>query len=66
MERGTCTFHLGDEAYELQAGDSAVVPTGTWHQLDAGAEGVTLTVTMLAGTHIVFEGGRDLVPPWLS
>jgi len=66
VERGTCTFHLGEEVYELEAGDSAFVPTGIWHHLDAGAEGVALTVTMLAGTRIEFEDGRALVPPWLS
>jgi quercetin dioxygenase-like cupin family protein len=66
IERGTCAFHLGEEAFQLAPGDSGVVPAGTWHRLEAGAEGVTLTVTMLGGTRIEFEDGRVVVPPWLS
>ncbi|HTG48550.1 MAG TPA: cupin domain-containing protein [Actinomycetota bacterium] len=66
IDRGSCTFHLGAEAFELGPGDSGVVPIGTWHRLEAGPDGVVLTVTMLAGTRLEFEDGRALVPPWLA
>lgn len=66
IEGGTCAFHLGDDVFDLAVGDSGVVPSGTWHRLEAGDGGVTLTVTMLAGTKIEFEDGRQIVPPWLT
>jgi quercetin dioxygenase-like cupin family protein len=63
---GGGTFHLGDEAHELDAGDSVVVPIGEWHHLEAGPDGATIVVTMLAGTRLIREDGSDTVPPWVS
>ena len=51
---------------ELAAGDSAVVPTGVWHHLEAGHEGATITVVMLGGTRFIREDGSASVLPWLS
>ena len=66
VERGTATFHLGDETFELRAGDSVVVPAGEWHHLEGGAEGVTIAVAMLGGTKFIREDGSEMVPQWLS
>jgi len=66
VERGTATFHLGDETFELQAGDSAVVPVGEWHYLEAGPDGITIAVTMLAGTKLIRDDGTEMVPQWVS
>jgi quercetin dioxygenase-like cupin family protein len=63
---GGLTAHLGDEAIEVLAGDSAVVPRGLRHWLDAGAGGATVIVTMLAGTRLIRDDGSESVPPWVS
>lgn len=66
IERGTATFHVDDETFELATGDSFVVPTGAWHFLEAGSDGVTITVAMLGGTKFIREDGSEMVPPWLG
>ncbi len=67
VESGSGTFHIDDESFELSAGDSAVVPTGAIHFLEAGDDGATIVVTMLAGTKLVrADDGSELVPPWVS
>ncbi|MFI5393609.1 MAG: cupin domain-containing protein [Myxococcota bacterium] len=67
VERGGGTFHIGEETFELTAGDSVVVPIGEVHYLVAGLEGASMVVTMLAGTTLVrADDGVELVPPWVS
>ena len=67
VERGGGTFHIGEETFELTAGDSVVVPIGEVHYLVAGPEGASMVVTMLAGTILVrADDGVELVPPWVS
>ena len=39
VERGGGTFHIGEEIFELTAGDSVVVPIGEVHYLVAGPAG---------------------------
>jgi quercetin dioxygenase-like cupin family protein len=64
---GGGTFHIDDEVLELRAGDSVVVPIGAVHHLEAGDEGATIVVTMLAGTKLVrTDDGSEVVPPWVS
>jgi quercetin dioxygenase-like cupin family protein len=64
---GGGTFHIDDESFDLSAGDSAVVPIGAVHHLEAGDEGATIVVTMLAGTTLVrTDDGSEVVPPWVS
>jgi quercetin dioxygenase-like cupin family protein len=63
---GSGTFHLDDEAFDLALGDSVVVPIGALHLLEAGAEGVSIVVTMLAGTRMMRADGSEAVPPWVS
>ncbi len=64
---GGGTFHIDDEVFELRAGDSVVVPIGAVHHLEAGDEGATIVVTMLAGTRLVrTDDGSEVVPPWVS
>lgn len=63
---GGGTFFLGDETYELLAGDSAVVPAGIRHYLEAGPDGASIVVTMLARTKLIRDDGSVLVPPWVS
>ena len=64
---GGGTFHIDDEVFELRAGDSVVVPIGAVHHLEAGDDGATIVVTMLAGTKLVrTDDGSEVVPPWVS
>jgi quercetin dioxygenase-like cupin family protein len=62
---GGATFHLGDETTELAPGDSAVVPIGVLHYLEAGPDGASIMVAMLAGTKFLREDGPELVPEWV-
>ncbi len=63
---GGLTFHLGDEISELAVGDSAVVPIGVLHYIEAGPEGVSIVVAMLAGTKFLHEDGSEMVPDWVQ
>ena len=62
---GWATFHLGDETTELVPGDSAVVPVGVLHYLEAGSDGASIVVAMLAGTKFLRDDGSELVPEWV-
>lgn len=67
VETGSGTFHIDDDSFEVAADDSAVVPVGAVHHLEAGDAGVTIVVTMVAGTKLVrADDGTELVPPWVS
>jgi quercetin dioxygenase-like cupin family protein len=67
VESGSGTFFIDEEATELAAGDSVVVPTGAVHYLVAGPEGAAIVVTMLAGTKLIREDdGSVIVPPWVG
>jgi quercetin dioxygenase-like cupin family protein len=59
-------WHLDEATFELQTGDSVVVPIGVRHFLEAGPEGATFIVTMLPGTRSILDDGSELVPPWVS
>ena len=63
---GGVTFHLDDETTELVVGDSAVVPTGVLHYIEAGPEGVSIVVAMLASTKFIREDGSEIVPAWVQ
>ncbi len=58
-------FHLGEDTVELAVGDSAVVPIGVRHYLEAGSEGASLIVAMLPGTTLIRDDGSELVPDWV-
>ncbi len=62
---GSGAFHLGDESFELIAGDSAVVPIGVRHYLEAGPDGASIVVAMLPGTMLIRDDGSELVPEWV-
>jgi quercetin dioxygenase-like cupin family protein len=62
---GGATFHLGDETIELATGDSAVVPIGVRHYLEAGPEGASIVVAMLPGTKLIRDDGSEIVPDWV-
>jgi quercetin dioxygenase-like cupin family protein len=62
---GGGVFHLGDDSQELSAGDSAVVPIGVRHFLEAGSDGASLVVAMLPGTKLIREDGSEIVPEWV-
>ena len=66
MEAGTAAVHIDNDTVDLAPGDSVVVPVGAWHFLQAGPDGATILVTMLAGTKLIREDGSELVPPWVS
>lgn len=66
MEAGAAVVHIGDDSFDLAPGDSVVVPVGAWHFLEAGSEGATIVVTMLAGTKLIRSDGSEFVPPWVS
>jgi quercetin dioxygenase-like cupin family protein len=63
---GSGSFHLGDESFEMEPGDSMVVPIGVRHYLEAGPDGAELMVAMLAGTKMIRDDGSEAVPPWVS
>ena len=63
---GGGAFHLGDETFEMAAGDSATVPPGVRHFLEAGPDGASIVVTMMPGTKLIRDDGSELVPPWVS
>lgn len=62
---GGGVFHLGDETAQLAVGDSAVVPTGVRHFLEAGSEGASIIVAMLPGTRLIRDDGSEAVPGWV-
>ncbi len=62
---GGGVFHLGDASVEVAAGDSAVVPTGVRHFLEAGPDGASLVVAMLPGTKLIRDDGAEAVPEWV-
>ena len=66
VAEGGGAFHIEAEPFTMQAGDSAVVPVGAWHFFEAGPQGASIVVTMLAGTKLIREDGSELVPPWVS
>ncbi|MEP7060643.1 MAG: cupin domain-containing protein [Actinomycetota bacterium] len=61
---GSGTMHIGQESWEVFAGDSVVVPIGEWHFIEAGSQGVGIIVTMVSGTLMIREDGTESVPPW--
>ena len=63
---GGGVFHIDDEAFDLVVGDSVMVPIGALHYLEAGPEGASIVVTMLAGTKLVRADGSETVPAWVS
>lgn len=65
VTQGSGTFHLGDESFDLVVGDSAVVPIGVRHYLEAGPHGASLVVAMFPGTKLIRDDGSELVPEWV-
>ena len=63
---GGATLAMDDETYELNDGDSVVVPIGVRHALEAGADGASIVVTMLPGNRMFRDDGSELVPPWVQ
>ena len=62
---GGGVFHLDDEAVEVAAGDSVVVPVGVRHTMKAGAQGASFIVTMVPGNKMIRDDGSELVPDWV-
>lgn len=58
-------IHLGDETVEVAVGDSVVVPIGVRHFLEAGSEGASIIVSMIAGTRLIRDDGSESVPEWV-
>jgi quercetin dioxygenase-like cupin family protein len=63
---GGGVFHIGEDVFDMALGDSAVVPIGAVHYLEAGPDGMSIVVTMLAGTKLVRADGTETVPAWVS
>jgi quercetin dioxygenase-like cupin family protein len=67
MTAGHGVFHLDDAEHPMTVGDSAIVPIGSLHWLEAGEEGASILVTMVAGTKLIRDAdGVEMVPPWVS
>ena len=62
---GGGVFHLGDDRVDVAVGDSVVVPIGVRHFLEAGSEGASIIVSMLAGTRLIRDDGSGSVPEWV-
>ena len=41
------------------------MPIGVRHYLEAGPDGASIVVAMLAGTKFLREDGSELVPEWV-
>jgi quercetin dioxygenase-like cupin family protein len=64
---GSATMHIGEEEREVETGDAVVVPPGTVHWLEAGGDGTSIVVTMLAHTKLFrADDGSVVVPPWVG
>ena len=67
VQAGGGTFTIDDVSFDLAVGDSVVVPTGAVHRLEAGNDGASIVVAMLAGTTLTrADDGSTIVPPWVS
>ena len=67
VTEGGGNVYLGDTVSTLAAGDSCVVPPDQVHWVEAGPEGATIVVTMLAGTKLIRQDDASVVvPPWVS
>lgn len=66
LTAGGGVFHVGDAHVELAVGDSAVVPIGVRHFLEAGSEGASIIVAMLPGTRLIRDDGSEAVPEWVQ
>jgi quercetin dioxygenase-like cupin family protein len=62
---GGGVFYLGDVSAEIGEGDSTVVPVGVRHYLEAGSEGASIIVAMIAGTRLIRDDGSEAVPDWV-
>jgi quercetin dioxygenase-like cupin family protein len=64
---GSATMHIGDDESQISAGDAVVVPAEIVHWLEAGPDGTSIVVTMLAHTKLVrADDGSVIVPPWVG
>jgi quercetin dioxygenase-like cupin family protein len=64
VAKGSGVAHIDDESFDLSPDDTVAVPTGALHWVDAGEDGCTIVVTMLAGTLLIRPDGSNSVPPW--
>jgi quercetin dioxygenase-like cupin family protein len=63
---GSASMYIGDEVSEVRVGDAVVVPPEAVHWLEAGPEGASIVVTMLAHTKLFRrDDGSVGVPPWV-
>jgi quercetin dioxygenase-like cupin family protein len=64
---GSASMHIEDDAREVGVGDAVVVPPEAIHWLEAGPDGASIVVTMLAHTKLFREDDGSVgVPPWVS
>jgi quercetin dioxygenase-like cupin family protein len=64
---GSASMYIGDDVSEVRVGDGVVVPPEAVHRLEAGPDGASIVVTMLAHTKLFREDdGSVRVPPWVS
>jgi quercetin dioxygenase-like cupin family protein len=61
---GTVTAVVDGERAAIETGDTVVVPIAATHHAEAGPDGATIIVTMLAGTLFIHQDGTSSVPPW--
>ena len=67
LTMGEGVVHIDEDSFALTPGDSVVVPVGAVHYVEAGAAGVSMLVTMVAGTKLFREDdGSVVVPPWVG
>jgi quercetin dioxygenase-like cupin family protein len=62
---GSAVQVLDGQEHRVGAGDTVIIPAGTWHRVFAPAEGTaTLLCAIPAGTKMIREDGSEIVPPW--
>jgi quercetin dioxygenase-like cupin family protein len=66
VTEGKVHARIGDEEHELSAGDAAVIPPNTVHQVVNKSDGAfDLVISMLAGTRFFRPDGEEVpAPPW--
>lgn len=64
---GSASMYIDTDVSQIGVGDAVVVPPEAIHWLEAGPDGATIVVTMLAHTKLFREDDGSVgVPPWVS
>ncbi|THV26190.1 cupin domain-containing protein [Glycomyces paridis] len=66
LTAGTARVEVAEDAAELGAGDTVVVPADVARRFTPGPEGFAAIVTGPAGMSARLPGGEPVAPPWTA